>query len=196
MAATPLIEPGHKTQQKQIGNSNPTPGCKVLLTVEAPRWTFHSLKGAAVFPWITCIFTSNYFIYRMGFNKSHPLSLRTRKQEPQRVSANTQAPLHKRKVCHPPCCASCSIFLSLRNCNSLQWLAERAQIQNIHIVSLLTDISVPCIIEKMLAIYFEVHPFKGNQELKIQFNWRETEPKQTLHKWTKANKKEEACAKS
>lgn len=173
MAATPLIEPGHKTQQKQIGNSNQTPGCKALLTVEAPRWTFHSLKEAAVFPWITCIFTSNYFIYRMWFNKSHPLSLPTCKQEPQRVSANTQAPLHKCKVCHPQCWASCSIPLSLRNCNALQWLAERAQIQYIYIVSLLTDISVPCLTAKMLEIYSEVHPFEGNWELKTQFNWRD-----------------------
>lgn len=45
--------------------------CKKL----RPRWTFHSLKEAAVFPWITCIFTSDYFIYRMWLNKSHPLSL-------------------------------------------------------------------------------------------------------------------------
>ena len=80
----------------------------------------------------------------------------------------------------------------------MQWWAERAQIQNMSIVSLLLDKSVSCIIEKMvfpMEIYFEMHSFKGNQQLKIKFKWREREPKQILQKWTKTSE-EGACTKS
>jgi len=81
----------------------------------------------------------------------------------------------------------------------MQWWAERAQIQNMSIVSLLLDKSVSCIIEKMvfpMEIYFEMHSFKGNRQLKIKFKWREREPKQILQKQTETSKKEGACIKS
>lgn len=59
----------------------------------------------------------------------------------------------------------------------MHWLAGRAQTQNLCGVSLLLALRVSCIIEKVvlpIEIYFEMHPLKGNQELKIQFSGRET----------------------
>lgn len=50
-------------------------------------------EGSRCISMYNIYFKSNYFIYRMWFNKSRPLSLQTCKQVC--VSASTQTPLHK-----------------------------------------------------------------------------------------------------